>query len=586
MQCFRYCIAASAALLLAQGTWAGAAPALAATPRATSPATAAAAGQNPAPAQAATPGANPARADVVAVEGEVEYTLFLAGRRVGAEQVRTARTGSGWTISSKGLFGPPLNLTVNRFELKYTADWQPTELHIEATQPGRTLALTTSFGVTTATNVITQNGNTSSRTDQISARTVVLSNNFYAGYVALAARLGTVAPGMDLPAYIAPSAEIRIAVKSVADEQVGSPSGPIATKVYGLGLQNPSGPVDAEAAVDSRGQLVRLEIPAAGLRLVRSELAGIATRPQPIRNPTDNDVIIPAPGFNLAGTLTLPPGVGRLRHPAVILVAGSGQIERDEEVAGIPIFAELAGALADRGFIVLRYDKRGVGQSGGRSERATLQDYADDLSSALKWMADRQDVDPKRIAVAGHSEGGAVGMLAAAREKRIARLVLIAAPGKPGSELILEQQRHMLEVLNVPEAERQGKIELQQKIQTAVIEERGWEGIPPELRAQADSAWFRSLLLFDPSKIMPKIRQPILIVQGDLDTQVPPSHAEALASLARARKKPGSVDVLHLPGVNHLLVPAKTGEVAEYGRLSERHITPAAALGIADWLKK
>ena len=73
---------------------------------------------------------------------------------------------------------------------------------------------------------------------------------------------------------------------------------------------------------------------------------------------------------------------------------------------------------------MLRYDKRGVGQSGGRSERATLQDYADDLIAAVKWLAKRQDIDPKRIAVAGHSEGGAVAMLAAAREKKISSLVL------------------------------------------------------------------------------------------------------------------------------------------------------------------
>ena len=113
--------------------------------------------------------------------------------------------------------------------------------------------------------------------------------------------------------------------------------------------------------------------------------------------------------------------MGRLRHPAIVLVTGSGQIERDETVAGIPIFAQLAGSLAQEGFVVLRYDKRGVGQSGGRSERATLQDYADDLIAAVKWLAKRKDIDPKRIAVAGHSEGGAVAMLAARARKRSRR---------------------------------------------------------------------------------------------------------------------------------------------------------------------
>ena len=92
--------------------------------------------------------------------------------------------------------------------------------------------------------------------------------------------------------------------------------------------------------------------------------------------------------------------------------------------------------------------------------------------------------------------------------------------------------------MKAPEAERQAKIELQQRIQAAVITDKGWEAIPPELREQADSTWFRSLLLFDPAKVMPKVKQPMLIVQGDLDMQVLPHHADTLAR-ARARAQEG-----------------------------------------------
>ena len=171
----------------------------------------------------------------------------------------------------------------------------------------------------------------------------MLVNNFYAGYVVLGARLLGAAPGTDLPAYIAPSAEVKINVKSIVDEQLSTASGPLATKVYELTIQNPDGPLAATAAIDSRGRLLRFEIPSAGLRLIRSDLATVSTRTQPIRNPTDTDVIIPAPGFNLAGTLTMPAGVGRLRNPAIVLVAGSGQIERDEVVAGSPDFCAARG---------------------------------------------------------------------------------------------------------------------------------------------------------------------------------------------------------------------------------------------------
>jgi pimeloyl-ACP methyl ester carboxylesterase len=519
-------------------------------------------------------------------EADVEFTLFVSGTRVGVEHVRVAKAASTWVVSSTAQYGAPLNVTVNRFEVKYTPDWQPIELHIEATRAGRPLALATSFGVTTAINEITQNGTTSSKTDQVSARTIVLPNSCYAGYEALAARLADAQPGTELRAYVAPQAEIPVTVKSVSAEQLPSPAGILAVRRYEIVFQNPGGALAASVTIDDRARLVRLDMPAANLRLIRSELAGVATRSQPVRNRADTDVIMPAEGFSLAGTLTMPQALGRLQHPAVVLVGGSGSVDRDEVVAGIPIFAQLAGALADQGFVVLRYDKRGVGQSGGRNERVTLQDYADDLITTVKWLGKRKDIDPRHITVAGHSEGGAVAMLAAAREKKIASIILIAAPGTAGSELILEQQRHVLDLMATPDAERQSKIELQKQIQAAVITDKGWESIPPDLRAQADSPWFRSLLLFDPAKVMPKIKQPILIVQGELDKQVVPRHADALAELARARKKAGPVEVVRLPGVNHLLARAETGEVSEYGALPDKSVTPAAAKAMVEWLKK
>ena len=551
MQLVRHCTAAWLAALL--GTMVGA--------------------QTPQPAQ-------------VPAEGDVEFAVFIGTTRVGVEQVRLARSGSTWVISSTAQFGQPLNLTVNRAEVKYTADWQPTDLRLEATQGGRPMTLGTSFGMTTAINEITQNGATTSKTDQVSARTVVLSNTFFGGYEALAARLAALEPPAELHAYVPPQGEVRVAVNSVAREQLPSPAGPIATRRYEVVFENPGGPLAGVLTVDARARLVRLEMPAAGLRIVRSDLAGVGTRPQPVRNPTDTDVIIPALGFSLAGTLTMPPGVGRLRHPSIVLVAGSGSVDRDEIVAGIPIFAQLAGALAKEGFVVLRYDKRGVGQSGGRSETVTLDDYADDLRAAVRWLSRRDDIDGRRIAVAGHSEGGAVAMLAAAHEKKIASLVLIAAPGVRGSELILEQQQRLLDLMNTPPAERQAKIDLQKRIQQAVVTEKGWEGIPAELRQQAETAWFRSLLTFDPAAVMPKIKQPILVIQGDLDQQVFPHNADQLAELARKRKKSGAVEALHLPGINHLLVPAKTGDVSEYVSLPDKNVTPAIAKAIADWLRR
>lgn len=529
--------------------------------------------QPPAPSGAAAP-----------ATGEASFTVFMRGTDVGRVQTAVARAGTDWIVTSTGRVG---SMTVDRFEITFGADWQPIELHIEATQPGAKIQLATSFGVTTAINEITRNGVTSTKTDQVSARTVPLPNQFFGAYEGLAPRLAATAPGGQIPIYVAPEAEVMMVVKAIADETVQTPSGPIATRRFDVSIANPGGALAAAIVIDNRSRFARLDIPSAGFAVVRSDLASVAARTETARNPTDADVSIPASGFNLAATLTTPPeAAGRMRYPAVVLVTGSGPVDRDATVAGIPIFSQLAGALAERGFIVLRYDKRGVGQSGGRIETATLRDYADDLIAAVRWLEKRKDVDKRRLAVAGHSEGAAVAMLAAGREKKIKSLVLLAAPGTTGAELILEQQLRQLELMELEEEERERKVALQMLIQLAVTTGEGWEDLPEELREQADTPWFRSFLAFDPAEAMKGVKQPILIVQGELDVQVPPHHADKLAALAEARRNAPDVDVVSLPGVNHLLVPAATGQVQEYANLAGQTISPDAVTAIADWLKE
>lgn len=520
-------------------------------------------------------------------QGPAEFLVFIGGKQVGREQVNVARSAGNWIITSTGRLSAPLDITINRFEAKYTSDWQPLELHIEAAASGRPMSLTSSFGVTTAVNEITESGKTTSKTDQISARTVILPNNFFGAYEALAARLAETSPGSELPVYIAPQTEIRLVVKTIVEDDLKGPSGTIDTRRYDVTFQNPGGPLPASITIDNARRLVRVDIPAAGLSVVRSDAASVSMRQQTTRNPTDVDVRIPGNGFTLAGTITTPPQVaGRLRHPAVILVGGSGPVDREATVAGVPIFTQLAGALAERGFLVVRYDKRGVGQSGGRIERVTLQDYAEDVRAAVNWLRRRKDVDRSRLTVVGHSEGGAVAMLAAARTGDIKSLVLVAAPGTTGYDLVLEQQRRSLELLKTGEDERKEKIELQERIQTAVLTGVGWEGVPKELRDRADTPWFRSFLEFDPADVMPRIRQPILIIQPELDRQVPTHHGERLIEMARQRKRQAEAELVTIPAINHLLVPAETGEVGEYPFLKQKTISPQVAQRIADWLAK
>jgi fermentation-respiration switch protein FrsA (DUF1100 family) len=139
--------------------------------------------------------------------------------------------------------------------------------------------------------------------------------------------------------------------------------------------------------------------------------------------------------------------------------------------------------------------------------------------------------------------------------------------------------------MDLPPAELVSRIELQKRINAAVISGRGWDGIPPETRRQADTPWFQSLLTFDPAKVVRNIRQPFLIVHGDLDAQVPVSHADRLAALGKTSRSK-AVSVVTVRGVNHLLVPAVTGDVAEYASLEDRNISKDVTTAISAWLTK
>ncbi len=256
-------------------------------------------------------------------------------------------------------------------------------------------------------------------------------------------------------------------------------------------------------------------------------------------------------------------------------------------VAGIPVIGHLAKALAEAGFLVVRYDKRGVGQSGGRPETATIADYAEDARAVVNYLRrGRKDVDDERIAVVGYSEGAWVALQLGAATRDVKALVMVAGASGTGGALVLEQQQHLLDQLKVSDADKKAKAELQARINAAATGKGSWDGVPDPLRQQADTPWFASYLAFDPARLMNDTRQPVLVVQGELDTQVPPHHADALAAQARARNRKADVEVAKVAGVNHLLVPAKTGEVSEYATLETKQVSANVTGAITAWLTR
>ena len=467
----------------------------------------------------------------------------------------------------------------------------PVEFSFDGTVRGQPQTVHTIVDGTTAKSDIDVAGQTTQKNDTIADDTLlVLPNSFFGPYEALAARLRTAAAGSTIRLFGVPQVSFSVLVGDSAPEQFQTASRLISTRRTHITLDLPGVKLDGHLWSDEGGRLVRLSLPGQSVDVVREDVAAVSSRSVPVSRANDEQVRIPANGFSLAGTLSRPPATAESaqtpRLPAVVLVGGSGPTDRDSMLYGIPILGQIANALADAGFVVLRYDKRGIGQSGGRAESASLADFAEDVRATVKMLSERRDVDPKRIAVVGHSEGGAIALITAAKEKRVGAVGLIAANGVTGAELILAQQQHLLDRSSFSAEEKQAKIELQRRIHEAVITGKGWEQLPLELRRQVDNPEFQSILQNDPARIMPDVRQPLLIVQGELDRQVDPSNADRLEALARKRKGSPPVEVVKLPGVNHLLVPATTGEVDEYGKLTDKQVSPLVTNALASWLKK
>mgnify|MGYP006272909781 CR=1 FL=1 len=513
------------------------------------------------------------------------YTLFLRGQPVGREDVTVTSDNRGTTISSEARVSMP-NITVRKAEVRYQRDWAPESFSLEAFLDGGEISARTTFKEGTATSEGAQRGAPFTRTHPVDPRTLVLlPNAFYGAFEALTRRL-TLEPGLtEVRAYAVPQGELAVKISAVYPERMQVGTTLFDVKRYDLVVANPGGDLGITLTATTSGSLLRVTVPAQAFDLVRNDVAASTSRTQVFSNPGDEAVFVPAFGFNLGATITKPKGAPS-RAPAVILLAGSGVGDRDGMALGIPTLAHLAGALADAGFLVVRYDKRGNGQSGGRAESATLSDFAEDARSVVKWLAERKDVDPRRIAVVGHSEGAWVGMLAASREKRVAALVSLAGASVTGAELVLEQQQAALDRLTLTPEERASRVALQKQIHAATLTGRGWEGVPPAMRRDADTPWFQSMLAFDPAQTMKKVKQPLLFVHGALDRQVPVSHVDRLADLARRSSDSKSVEVVTVRGVNHLLVPATTGEVSEYAQLTDRTVSADVTGAVATWLTK
>jgi pimeloyl-ACP methyl ester carboxylesterase len=345
------------------------------------------------------------------------------------------------------------------------------------------------------------------------------------------------------------------------------------------------------------------------------EQLGGLDRPQEPKPPypyREEEVRIAADsGIVLAGTLTPPPGTGR--HPAVLLLPGSGQLDRDASVAGHRPFLVLADALTRRGFVVLRYAKRGMPPSSGDFATATTADLARDAEFAVRYLRRRGDVDSQRVALIGHSEGALVAAMVAGQDSRLGGTVLLGAPGLRGDSLMVVRASALLAGRGLPDSTVRKDAALRAAVfraiiapgdeattrarAGAVVEARLQQLTDAELSALGYSreawsrgvevyldqlAWFRYWFSLDPNPLYGRMHGPVLALYGGLDQQVPPPTNAPRVRAALAGRNAGSITEI-LPTVNHQMQTATTGSPDEYGRITET-VAPVVLDRVVRWL--
>lgn len=315
-------------------------------------------------------------------------------------------------------------------------------------------------------------------------------------------------------------------------------------------------------------------------------------------------------GIRFGATLTEPRGQGPF--PAAVMITGSGPQDRDETVFSHKPFWVIADYLTRRGIAVLRIDDRGVGKSTGDSRHETLDDMVGDVLTAVDFLKARKEIDPKRIGVIGHSEGGVVGPAAAARSADIAFVVMLAGTGVTGEQVLYRQAELIIRASGGGDDAVAKNHAIQKMIFDVMRTEKndaaalakmraGWEkmkaAIPEDQRKQLNAgdeameAQFQqmlmpemqSFLLYGPAEALKKVKVPVLALVGARDIQVDPAQNLPAIREALAAGNNPDYSTIEIPGLNHLFQKCNRCTVDEYSKLDET-FSPEALKIMGDWI--
>jgi dienelactone hydrolase len=349
--------------------------------------------------------------------------------------------------------------------------------------------------------------------------------------------------------------------------------------------------------------------------LVRETLAAEQVKPRP-QEPLQPfsyetyDINFPggSPEIMLSGTLSLPKGSGPF--PCVVLISGSGPQNRDEEILGHKPFLVLCDYLVKKGMAVFRYDDRGVAKSGGDFASATSADFASDVRAAILVMKENKKIDPKKIGLAGHSEGGTITAMVAADNPDVAFVISLAGTGLPGGDVLTkqnfdyarsegasvagaeqssEQTKKMVAIMTSSLNSDERLVKLKGLYAEALAPQKAsitdFDEVVMQTAMEVNTPWLHFFLNHDPRNDWMRVKCPVLALNGGKDVQVNASSNLNAISTALEAGKNYRYKTAVFPDLNHLFQTANTGSPGEYGKIDETFSTDAME-SIADWLIK
>jgi len=304
-------------------------------------------------------------------------------------------------------------------------------------------------------------------------------------------------------------------------------------------------------------------------------------------------------GNTLAGTLTIPEGDGPF--PALVLVSGSGQQNRDEELMNHRPFWVIADYLSRRGVAVLRYDDRGMGGSTGEVLNATSMDFSYDAEAAFNFLLNRKEINASQVGILGHSEGGIINFMVAERRPEVAFLVSLAGPAVNGIEVLKEQQAAILRAQGMTEEMVQfsgnanaqmfdiieasnDRVEADTLLRQLL---KGWgynEELTEQTVGQMASPWMYYFLKYDPTDAIVKTNCPALLLNGSKDLQVLASQNLPAYEKIIAEHGKTNLTLREMPDLNHLFQHCETGSPTEYVEIEET-ISPEVLEAIVEFVK-